>query len=180
MSRVGKKPIQIPEHVEVKIEGQKVIIRGPKGELQEKVRPEIKVEAKENKIFLSPKTKIKKSKALWGLFRSLLFNMVKGVTEGFEKQLEIEGIGFKASTEGDNLILEVGFTHPVRIKAPENVKFLVEKNIITVSGIDKGKVSLIAAQIRKVKPPEPYKGKGIRYFGEVVRRKAGKKAVTAG
>lgn len=180
MSRVGKKPIQIPENVEVKIEGQKVIIRGPKGELQEKVRPEIKVEEKENKIFLSPKTKIKKIKAILGLFRSLLFNMVKGVTEGFEKKLEIEGIGFKALTEGDNLILEVGFSHPVRIKAPENVKFLVEKNIITVSGIDKGKVSLIAAQIRKVKPPEPYKGKGIRYLGEVVRRKAGKKAVTAG
>jgi len=180
ISRVGKKPILIPESVEVKIEGEKVIIRGPKGELQKAVRPEIKVEVKENKILLSPQIKTKKTKAFWGLFRTLLFNMIVGVTEGFEKKLEIKGLGFKALKEGEDLLLSVGFTHPVEIKAPQGIKFSVEKSIITVSGIDKEKVSQIAAKIRKVKPPEPYKGKGIRYQGEIIRRKAGKKVVTTG
>jgi len=180
MSRVGKKPILIPEGVEVKIEGQRVMVKGPKGELSREIRPEIKVEAKGKEIFLLPQIETKKTKALWGLTRALLANMIKGVTEGFEKKLEIEGIGFRASVEGENLVLYVGFTHPIRIKAPEGIKFSVEKNIITVSGVDKEIVSQIAAKIRKVKPPEPYKGKGIRYLGEVIRRKVGKKAVTAG
>jgi len=191
MSRIGKKPILIPEGVEVKIEGERVIIRGPKGELQRVVRPEIKVEVKENKILLSPHIKTskqkkfapgqaKKTKAFWGLFRALLFNMVEGVTKGFEKKLEIKGLGFKAIKEGEDLLLSVGFTHPVRIKALPGIKFLIEKNIITISGIDKEKVSQTAAKIRKVKPPEPYKGKGIKYQGEIIRRKAGKKTVTTG
>ncbi len=178
MSRVGKKPIEIPENVEVKIEGQKVIIKGLKGELSREIRPEIKVEVKNNQIFVLPKEETKKTKAFWGLTRTLLANMIKGVTEGYEKKLEIEGLGFKALVEGEDLKLLVGFTHPVKIKAPQDIKFLVEKNVITVSGIDKEKVGLIAAMIRKVKPPEPYKGKGIRYQGEIVRRKAGKKATT--
>jgi large subunit ribosomal protein L6 len=181
MSRIGKKPILIPPGVDVKIEDSKVIVRGPKGELSREIRPEIKVEVKDNQIFLSPKIEKamdKKTKALWGLSRALLANMVQGVIEGYEKKLQIEGLGFRASLEGDNLVLQVGFTHPVRIKAPEGIKFSVEKEIITVSGIDKEKVSQIASKIRKIKPPEPYKGKGIRYFGEVVRKKVGKKAVT--
>lgn len=179
MSRVGKKPIEIPENVEVKIEGQKVIIKGLKGELSREIRPEIKVEIKGNQIFVLPKEETKKTKAFWGLTRTLLANMIKGVTEGYEKKLEIEGLGFKALVEGEDLKLLVGFTHPVKIKIPQDIKFLVEKNVITVSGIDKEKVGLVAAMIRKVKPPEPYKGKGIRYQGEIVRRKVGKKAATA-
>jgi large subunit ribosomal protein L6 len=178
MSRVGKKPILIPENVEVKVEGQKVTIKGPKGELSREIRSEIKVELKDNQIFIFPVEETKKTKAFWGLTRALLANMIKGVKEGYEKRLEIEGVGFKVSVEGEDLKLFVGFTHPVTIKAPQNIKFSAEKNVITVSGIDKEKVGQISATIRRVNPPEPYKGKGIRYQGEIVRRKVGKKAVT--
>jgi len=180
MSRVGKKPILIPEDVEVKIEGQKVIIKGSRGELFREIRPEIKVEIKDNQLSVSPKIETKKTKAFWGLTRALLNNLIRGVTEGYEKKLQLEGLGYRASFEGDDLVLQVGFTHPVKIKAPEGIKFSVEKNIITVSGADIEKVSQTASKIRKVRPPEPYKGKGIRYLGEVVRRKVGKKVVTAG
>ena len=178
MSRIGKKPIEVPSGVEVIINDNEVKIKGPKGTLERKIRPEIKVEVKENKIFVSPKTETKKTKAFWGLTRALLANMVKGVTEGFEKKLEIEGLGYRAQLKGNDLELFVGFTHPVIVKAPEGINFKVDKNIITVSGIDKEKVGQVAANIRKVRPPEPYKGKGIRYLGEQIRRKAGKKAVT--
>ena len=179
MSRVGKKPILIPEGVEVKIEGNKVIVKGSKGELSREIRPEIKVEVSENKVLVSPQVEIKGIKAIWGLTRALLANMIKGVTEGFEKKLEIQGLGFKANVEdADTILLYVGFTHPIRIKGSQGIKFSVDKNIITVSGQDLEKVSQIAAKIRKAKPPEPYKGKGIRYLGEEVRKKMGKKAVT--
>lgn len=177
MSRIGKKPILIPPGVEVKIEGQRVIIKGPKGELQREIRPEIKVEKKDNQIHLSPQIETKKTKAFWGLSRALIANMIKGVAEGFERKLEISGLGYRAVLEGNNLLLFVGFSQPIKVEAPEGIKFSVEKNIITVSGIDLEKISQIAAKIRKTKPPEPYKGKGIRYLGEVVRRKVGKKAV---
>lgn len=181
MSRIGKKPILIPEDVEVKIEGKRIIAKGPKGELAKEIRPEIKIEEKENKIFVNLQTETKKNKPLWGLTRAIIANTIKGVKEGFEKKLEIEGLGYKALISDDNLELFVGFTHSVRIKAPEGIKFSVEKNIITVSGADKELVGQIAAKIREVKPPEPYKGKGIRYLGEVIRKKIGKKAVaTAG
>jgi len=180
MSRIGKKPILIPEGVEVKIEGNTVSIKSPKGELQKEFRPEIKIGVKENKISVTPKVETKQTKAFWGLTRALLANMVKGVTEGFEKKLEIEGLGFKAQVADGILELFVGFTHSIKIKAPEKIKFSVEKNIITVSGPDLEKVSQTAAKIRKVKPAEPYKGKGIRYLGEVIRRKVGKKVATAG
>ncbi len=178
MSRVGKKPILIPEGVEVKIEDQKIIIKGPKGELQRKIRPEIGVEIRDNQVFLFPKIEIKKTKAFWGLTRALIFNMVQGVARGYEKKLQIEGLGFRASLEGNDLVLQVGFTHPVKIKAEEGIKFSVEKTIITVSGIDKEKVSQTASKIKKIKPPEPYKGKGIRYLGEIVKRKTGKRVAT--
>ncbi|MDI6592063.1 MAG: 50S ribosomal protein L6 [Patescibacteria group bacterium] len=179
MSRIGKKPILIPESVEVKIEDQKIMIKGPKGELEKEVRPEIKVEIKEGKIFFSPQIETKKTKAFWGLTRALINNMIKGVTEGYEKKLKIEGLGYRASLEGEDLVLEVGFTHPIKIKAQPGIKFLVKENIVTVLGIDKELVGEIAAKIRKVKPPEPYKGTGIRYLGEIIRRKVGKKAATA-
>ena len=179
MSRIGKKPIEIPQGVEVKIDKQKVLIKGPKGELNIEVRPEIKVEIKEGKIFVTLQIETKKSKALWGLTRALLQNMVKGVVEGYEKKLEIEGVGYRANLEGQDLVLNIGFSHPVKIVAPQDIKFSVEKNIITINGIDKGAVGQIAAEIRRVRPPEPYKGKGIRYVGEQIRRKVGKKAATA-
>lgn len=184
MSRVGKKPILIPEVVEVKIEGQMVTIKGPKGELLKEIRPEIKVEVKENKIFVEPKMESKKTKAFWGLTRALLANMVMGVARGYEKKLQIEGLGYRANLEGPteggypDLVLYVGFSHPVKIQAPSGIKFSIEKNIITVSGTDKELVGQTAAKIRSVQPPEPYKGKGIRYVGEVIRRKVGKKVVT--
>lgn len=180
MSRIGKKPILIPQGVEVKIEGQIIKVLGPKGELSQEIRPEIKVEIKEGKLFVLPKLETKKTKAFWGSIRAILANLIKGVTEGYEKKLEIEGLGFKAQLSGDTLLLYVGFSHPVEIKAPAGIKFSVDKNIITISGIDKEKVSQTAAIIRKVKPPEPYKGKGIRYLGEKIRKKMGKKAVTVG
>jgi len=180
MSRVGKKPILIPPGVEIKTEGQRIVVKGPKGEIQREVRPEIKIEVKEGKIIFSPQQETKKTNAFWGLTRALIFNMVKGVTDGYEKKLQIEGVGYRAGLEGDSLVLKLGFSHPVKVKQPEGIKFLVEKNIVSVSGIDKELVGQLAAKIRKVSPPEPYKGTGIRYFGEVVRRKAGKKVVTAG
>jgi len=178
MSRIGRKPIEIPQGVEVKIDDRKVLVKGPKGELFFEVRPEIKVEVKEGKVLLTPQIETKNTKAFWGLTRALLQNMVKGVTEGYEKKLEMEGVGYKANLEGQDLVLNVGFSHPVKIKAPEGIKFAVEKNMITVSGVDKGLVGQTAAKIRKVRPPEPYKGKGIRYVGEQIRRKVGKRAVT--
>ena len=176
MSRIGKKPILIPEGVEIKIEDGRVVVKGPKGELFLKIQPEIKIEMEDKKLSVRPKIDGKKTKAFWGTTRAILANTIKGAKEGYEKKLEIEGLGYRAQLSGDNLLLYVGFSHPVEIKSPTGIKFLVEKNIITVSGIDKELVGQISANIRKVKPPEPYKGKGIRYSGEVIRRKVGKKA----
>lgn len=179
MSRVGKKPIGIPEKVEVDIKDGLVKIKGPKGELQREIRPEVKAEIKDKALLVSPLGESKKIRAFWGLTRALLANMIKGVTEGFEKKLEIEGVGYRANLEGDSLVLNLGYSHPVKIKKPEGIEFSVEKNVITVSGIDKEKVGQAAAKIRAVRKPEPYKGKGIRYQGEEVRRKVGKKAAGA-
>jgi len=177
MSRVGKKPIEIPQGVEINIENNLVSVKGPKGELKTEISSEIKIEKKDNEIIVFPEKEDTKSKALWGLSRSLIFNMVEGVVNGYEKKLEIQGVGYRANIEGEDLVLLVGFSHPVKIKKPEGINFEVNKNIITVSGIDKELVGQIAAKIKKVKKPEPYKGKGIRYLGEEVRRKSGKKAV---
>jgi len=178
MSRIGKKPIDIPDDIEIKIDGNLIMIKGPKGELIRKIHPAIKIEKKDNKLIFSIVKEIKKASALWGLFRVLVANMIQGVKYGFEKKLEIEGIGYKAQTKDNKLILELGFSHPVEILAPNGIQFKVEKNIITVSGIDKELVGRIAAIIRSKRKPEPYKGKGIRYQNEVIRRKAGKKALT--
>ncbi len=179
MSRIGKKPIKIPEKIEVNIEGQIVSVKGPKGELQRKVRPEIKIEKINDEIFVKPQKKTKETSAFWGLERTLISNLIEGVEKGFEKKLELKGVGYKAELKGEDLVLKVGFSHPVLIKKVEGIKFSVERNMIIVSGIKKELVGQIAAKIRKVRPPEPYKGKGIRYFGEEVRRKAGKKAAGA-
>jgi len=179
MSRIGKKPIDIPTGTEIKIEKREFKVKGPKGELGFQVRPEIAVAVKDNQIIVSIKEETKQSNAFWGLTRSLIFNAVKGVTEGYEKQLEIQGVGYKARIEGEDLVLEVGFSHLVNIKKPEGIEFSVLKNIITVSGANKQLVGETSAQIRAVRPPEPYKGKGIRYLGEEVIRKVGKRAADA-
>jgi len=182
MSRIGKQPIPIPEKVEVKIDGDIVIAKGPKGELKRQLPKGIGAKIQDQNIIISPDSKKdetdKKMMALWGLSRALVFNLVKGVKEGYEKKLEIEGIGFRASIQGNKLVLNLGFSHPVEIEAPQGIEFKVEKNMIAVSGIDKELVGQVAADIRSRRKPEPYKGKGIRYQGEIVKIKAGKKAVS--
>jgi len=185
MSRIGKKPIILPNGVEVEIKDDQIEIKGPKGTLTQPLHPKVSVDLEETKDETGPKRQLrvklkdksKKSLALWGLFRSLIFNMVQGVTEGVEKKLEIEGVGYRASVEGNKLVLNIGFSHPIEIEAPPGINFQVDKNVITVSGIDKQLVGQVAAKIRDQRKPEPYKGKGIRYLGEEIRRKPGKKAV---
>ncbi len=190
MSRIGKQPIKVSQGTEIKIEGDTIKVKGSKGELSFEMPSEIKAEVKEDNILISPKNKeveqnesagkkANEASALWGLTRALIFNMVKGVTEGFEKKLEIQGVGYKALMQGNKLVMQLGFSHPVEMEAPEGIELKVEKNIIIVFGIDKQKVGQTAAKIRDFKKPEPYKGKGIRYEGEKVRRKAGKKAVAS-
>lgn len=179
MSRIGKKPIPVPSGVTVTVTDNFIFVKGPKGELSMKIHPDIKAEFKDGFLMVSPLRVTKRSSALWGLFRSLLANTVEGVIKGFEKKLEFEGIGYKANVEGDSLVMQLGFSHPVRFKVPEGIKFFVEKNIIVISGVNKELVGNVAASIRKFKPLEPYKGKGIRYQGEIIRRKSGKKTVAS-
>jgi len=179
MSRIGKKPIIIPSNVEVKIDGLQVSVKGQRGELVRIFRPEVKIELKENQVFVSLKVENNNSKKYWGLTRTLLSNMIEGVLNGYQEKLQIEGVGYRAEIEGGDINLKVGFSHVVKIKKPEGISFSVDKNIITVEGIEKEKVGLIAAKIRAVRPPEPYKGKGIRYVGEVVKKKVGKKVASA-
>lgn len=180
MSRIGKKPIQIIDGVEVKSLNGLIEVKGPKGTLTMKPVDAVDVNIEGKEINITPKnTEEKNSKALWGLTRTLIANMVDGVSKGFEKKMELNGVGFKVRVEGKDLVLEVGFSHPVKIQAPEGISFSVEKNVITVSGINKELVGQVAATIRKVRPPEPYKGKGIKYQGEILRKKLGKKAATA-
>jgi len=178
MSRIGKQLIIVPEGVTVKIEKSKIIVKGPRGELSQDIHPWVIVAQKENQIIVSVKNpEEKKHRALWGLFRQLIANMVEGVTKGFEKHLEIQGIGYGAELEGDTLVLKVGYSHPVKYRLPKGIIAKIEKNIITISGADRQQVGEVAAQIRAIKQPEPYKGKGIRYVGEIVRRKVGKTAI---
>ncbi len=177
MSRIGKQSIIIPENVEVKIDKNQIIIKGPQGQLEQLLPPQIELIQEKASLAVKPRKESKKTRALWGLWRSLIFNMIEGVTKGFEKKLEINGVGYRVSLQGNKLILNIGFSHPVEIEAPEGIKFEVDKNIITVFGADKQIVGQTAAKIRAQRKPEPYKGKGIKYLDEVIRRKAGKKAV---
>ena len=181
MSRVGKQPISIPDKVDVNIEDNTVEVEGPKGTLEFEVRSELKVEMKNDKLLVKPDQDTKQTNALWGTTRTRLANLVKGVQEGYEKELKIKGLGYKAQVKGDKLILEVGFSHPVELDIPEGIEFEVneDQDEIKVKGIDKNKVGQMAAEIRNIKPPEPYKGKGIRYKGEEIERKEGKRAVGA-
>ncbi len=175
MSRVGKMPVTVPTGVQVTIEGRRVAVKGPKGELSRTFPERISFAMEDDRITVSRPDDSRESKALHGLSRALLHNMVVGVSEGYTKALEIQGVGYRAALKGSSIELQVGFSHPVTITPPEGVTFEVpEPTKITVSGVDKELVGQVAASIRKVRPPEPYKGKGIRYSGEYVRRKAGK------
>jgi large subunit ribosomal protein L6 len=181
MSRIGNTPVVIPNGVTVAIDGNRIEVSGPKGKLDLTFRPEVKVEQKDNQVLVSRKKEDRLSRSLHGLYRSMIDSMVKGVSEGWTKNLEMVGVGYRAAGGGDALTLSVGFSHPVSVKAPEGITFTVADNTkISVSGIDRVVVGQIAANIRDIKPPEVYKGKGIRYAGEYVRRKPGKAGKAAG
>jgi large subunit ribosomal protein L6 len=177
MSRIGKLPIEIPEGVDLKVDVGVVRVKGPKGELQQTVSQELEFERQDSKLLVKRRTNRKDHRALHGLTRTLIQNMVLGVTEGFEKRLEIQGVGYRAQLRGKALELALGFSHPVKVEAPEGIEFEVPlPTQVVVKGIDKQVVGEVAAQIRKARPPEPYKGKGVRYAGEQVSRKVGKRA----
>lgn len=176
MSKIGKKSINVPAGVEFSIgKNNKVVVKSVKGKLEYIPDPKINIEFKDNKISLSVKNDSKKLYALWGTSRALIANMVHGVEKGYEKKLELQGVGYKVFLKGKYLELSIGFSHKIVFRAPENIEFKVDKNIITISGVDKQLVGQAAASIRNFKKPEPYKGKGIRYVGEQVRRKVGKR-----
>jgi len=177
MSRLGKIPVTIPSGVEVTFTDGVLTVKGQKGTLTLLMREDVELKIEGAEITLTPANKTKAAAALWGTYASITRNLITGVTEGFSRILEIEGVGYRAEAQGQKLTLNVGFSHPVLMDVPEGMTTTVEKNIITVSGIDKHAVGQFAANIRKVKPPEPYKGKGIRFQGEHVIRKQGKKAV---
>lgn len=178
MSHIGKKGIQIPEKVEVKLVDGILSVKGPLGEMTRLMQSDIVVKIDGKTIFVELR-KGALNKAVWGTYASHISNMIKGVTIGFEKKLIIEGIGFKAQLEGANLSLNIGLSHPVKIEIPKGVKVLVEKSIITINGCDKETIGQFSANVRAFKKPEPYKGTGIRYEKEIIRRKAGKKAASA-
>ena len=185
MSRIGKQPVEIPPKTKVEIKGQSVVIEGPKGKLDWIVPSPIKVEVKDGKIVATTSQLDRMGKSRWGLTRSLIANMVKGVNEGYSKQLLVEGVGFRAAVQGQNLQMSLGYSHPVVFQIPKNIKISVadtadKRPQITIEGADKQMVGEVAARIRRFYPPEPYKGKGIRYVNEQVRRKAGKTVSTAG
>jgi large subunit ribosomal protein L6 len=180
MSRIGKSPIDLPSGVEVKVSGNVVSVKGPKGTLTQEIQPSMSVDIDDGTVTVSRENDERQVRALHGLTRSLINNMVIGVTDGYSKELTAVGVGYRAALKGNTLELQVGFSHPVSIEAPEGIAFDVpEPTKIIVSGIDKQMVGQIAANVRAVRPPEPYKGKGIRYVDEYVRRKAGKAGVTA-
>jgi large subunit ribosomal protein L6 len=177
MSRIGRLPIPIPDSVDVQIDDGLVVVKGPKGQLQQAVSRDLSFEREDSKLVVKRPTDRGEHRALHGLTRSLVNNMVEGVTNGFEKRLEIQGVGYRAQLKGKTLELALGFSHPVRIEAPDGIEFEVPAPTqVVVRGIDKQVVGEIAARIRKFRPPEPYKGKGVRYVGEHVARKVGKRA----
>ncbi len=174
MSRIGKLPIQIPSGVTITVDSGVVTVKGPKGELSQFVTPDVTVKIEDGSVTVSRKDDSKPAKSQHGLMRALINNMVVGVTQGFEKKLEVNGVGFRVGMSGQDLEMSLGFSHPVKYKAPEGVQITTNKMEITVSGISKQQVGQVAAEIRSLKKPEPYKGKGIKYAGETILRKAGK------
>ncbi|HEX4573957.1 MAG TPA: 50S ribosomal protein L6 [Gemmatimonadales bacterium] len=180
MSRIGQKPVPLPPGVTAAIDGQRVTVKGPKGELGRTVHADLAVALESNAILVRRPSDEKRHKALHGLTRTLIANMVDGVTKGFAKALEIQGVGYKAEAKPFGVQLTVGFSHPVPYHAPQGIKISVDNNVLVkIEGVDKELVGQVAAELRAVRPPEPYKGKGIRYVGEQVRRKAGKTAQAA-
>ena len=177
MSRVGKQPIQVPASVDLSIKDAVVTAKGPKGELSVGVHPDLKLTLKEGTLSVERPAETQEYRAMHGLYRTLVNNIVVGVTEGFEKRLEVVGVGYRAEMKGKNLLLSIGFSHDVLFRPVDEIELATEgNNVIIVRGIDKALVGQVAAKIRSMRPPEPYKGKGIRYAGETVRRKAGKSA----
>jgi large subunit ribosomal protein L6 len=175
MSRIGRKPIPVPSGVTARVEGQTVSVKGPRGELSRSLHREMQIALDGNQITVARPSEEKKHKALHGLTRTLVANMVEGVSKGFVKTLELQGVGYKAEAKPYGVNLIVGFSHPVKYEAPKGIKISVEGNtVVKIEGVDKEAVGQVAAELRSVRPPEPYKGKGIRYQGEQVRRKAGK------
>ena len=177
MSRIGKKPISIPKDVKVDLKGDLLTVKGPKGNLQRKVDPNVQIQTDTDQIVLTVQAETKKSKSLHGLYRALVSNMVIGVSQGFERALEIVGVGYRAEMSGKTMVLHLGYSHPINYPLPEGVEAKVEKTKITLAAIDKEVLGRVAAKIRSFRAPEPYKGKGIRYAQERIRRKAGKTGV---
>ena len=177
MSRIGKMPIIIPNGVEVKLKGALITVKGPKGELERRIHPKVKMEMDDGKITLLVDDGSRETKSLHGLFRVLIANMVTGVTNGFERVLEIVGVGYKAELKGRTAVFNLGYSHPINYELPEGIDARIDKSKIYLSGIDKELLGVTAAKIRNFRKPEPYKGKGIRYVEEMIRRKAGKTGV---
>jgi large subunit ribosomal protein L6 len=181
MSRIGRLPVVIPEGVSVEIKDEEIIVSKNNQKLTFKFHADVKVNVEDNKIIVKRMSDLKEHRSLHGLTRNMIFNMVKGINEGFEKTLEIKGVGYRADLKGKDLELSLGYSHPIKFKAPEGIEFIVEKQkIVKVQGADKQRVGEIAAEIRNFRKPEPYKGKGIRYIDENVRRKVGKTGATVG
>jgi large subunit ribosomal protein L6 len=174
MSRIGKRPIPIPKDVEVKIQGDLLSVKGPKGELKRRVHPNISVSDDGDKISVHTADESREARSLHGLFGALVYNMVIGVTKGFEKVLEIVGVGYRAELKGRTAVFNLGYSHPINFQLPDGIDANIEKNRIVLSGIDKELLGMTAAKIRGLREPEPYKGKGIKYADEIIRKKAGK------
>lgn len=177
MSRIGKNTIHIPDKTSISVSGGVLSVKGPLGELSRPIHSGISIAVEGDTVIVSPKNTSKLSRSLWGTYASHLKNMIKGVNQKYEKQLELQGVGYKVELSGKSLKFSVGFSHPVTLEVPEGIEVKVDKGLVTVSGADKERVGQFAANVRAVKKPEPYKGKGIRYVGEYVRQKQGKKAV---
>jgi large subunit ribosomal protein L6 len=176
MSRIGKKPVALPKGVTATVNGKTVSVKGPKGELKVTLVAEVDAKVDEHGVTLTPRTDMERADAMWGMSRTLVNNLVTGVTQGFTSKLEIQGVGYRAAVQGKNLNLQLGFSHDVSYPIPAGITITAEKpTMLTVAGIDKQLVGQVAAEIRGYRPPEPYKGKGVRYDGEYVRRKEGKK-----
>jgi large subunit ribosomal protein L6 len=176
MSRIGRKPVVVPQGVTANVEGQKVKVKGPKGALEVVLHDDVAPKMEESSILVAPRVETKRARAMWGLSRSLINNLVTGVTKGFEQRLEITGVGYRAAVQGKNLHLSLGFSHDVSYPIPDGIAIVTPRPTeIVVSGIDRQKVGQVAAEIRGFRPPEPYKGKGVKYAGEYIFRKEGKK-----
>jgi len=179
MSRIGKRPIPIPKDVEVKIQGDLISVKGPKGELKRRVHPNISVSKDGDKISVHTADESREARSLHGLFGALIYNMVIGVTKGFEKILEIVGVGYRAELKGRTAVFNLGYSHPINFQLPDGIDANIEKSRIVLKGIDKELLGMTAAKIRGLREPEPYKGKGIKYADEIIRKKAGKAGATA-